>query len=117
MQTLLQTISRPRYVFLAAVVIAMIITVIMLRNIPKQNNSALSYKCFKTDNGWGYDIMVNKKIVIHQDLMGSFPGAAGFSSEQQAKAVAAIVIEKIKSGKIPAISREELQQLGVLSTP
>jgi hypothetical protein len=116
-QTLRQTINRPRYIIGTAIIIAAVITVIELAHIYRQRSPVITYQCFKSSNGWGYDILAKNKIIIHQDVIGSFPGATGFSSEQQAGAVAAIVIEKIKSGKIPAISRSELQQLGVISTP
>jgi Domain of unknown function (DUF4907) len=73
--------------------------------------------CFKTTQGWGYDILVGKKIVIHQSFIPGVPGFQGFTTQQQAQAVAQIVIEKIKSHKQPFISHEQLQQLGIIYAP
>ena len=80
------------------------------------DTSKLSYQCFKTQEGWGYDIMTGKKIIIHQPFVPGVAGNAGFQQEQQAAGVAQIVIEKIKSGQLPIINHQQLQRLNVLHT-
>src|SRR5438874_346400 len=66
----------------------------------------LSYKCFKTEQGWGYDILVDHRILIHQPFVPGIAGRTPFSNNQQADSAAQIVIEKIKSGKLPIISHQ-----------
>jgi hypothetical protein len=78
--------------------------------------SLLNYQCFKTNEGWGYDILAGEKIIIHQPFMPGVPGHAGFKQEQQAAGIAQIVIENIKSGKLPIITHQQLQRSGVLHT-
>jgi hypothetical protein len=80
------------------------------------NVSKLRYQCFKTHEGWGYDILADKKIIIHQPFMPGVPGRAGFKQEEQAARVARIVIEKIKSGQLPVINHQQLQRMDVLHT-
>ena len=80
----------------------------------QQADNALTCHCFKGPQGWGYDILVNKKIIIHQTIIPGMPGFKGFATEQQAQEVAQIVIEKIKSHREPFISHEQLQQSGII---
>jgi hypothetical protein len=102
-----------KIVLLAAFLIAVGSTFFLLA---RGHSDALSYQCYKTTNGWGYDILSGTKIVIHQPFMPGVPGRSGFNQQQHAATVARIVIEKIKSGEMPAISHQQLQRLGVLHT-
>lgn len=70
-----------------------------------------SYKIFKTANGWGYDILVNDTLQIHQELMPVIDDRKSFPKEEQAKQAAMLVIKKLHAGKNPAISRAELDQI------
>jgi hypothetical protein len=88
----------------------------MLTRKPAPKKIILSYHCFQTDNGWGYDITMNHQVVIHQPIIPSATGRNGFATKEQAAAVALIVIEKIKSHEIPSVTHQQLQQLGVLPT-
>lgn len=105
-----------KLVLLAALLIAAGSTVFMLTRKPAPVKKILSYHCFKTDQGWGYDVTLNHKVIIHQPFIPGVPGQTGFSSKEQADTVARIVIEKIKSGEIPALTHQQLQRLGVLPT-
>lgn len=102
-------------VLLAACLFAAGSTVFLLQD-GTANVTLLSYQCFKTNEGWGYDIMAGRKIIIHQPFMPGEPGHAGFKQEQQAASVARFVIEKIKSGQLPVINHQQLQRLDVLHT-
>ena len=104
-------------ILLVACLIAASSTVFLLA---RQNNKTavppLTYQCFKTENGWGYNILADNKIIIRQPFLPGVAGKAGFDQQQQAATVARIVIEKIKSGEMPTISHQQLQRLGVLHT-
>jgi hypothetical protein len=84
--------------------------------LPARQPASLQYQCYQTPHGWGYDILSGNKIIMHQPFIPSVPGHAGFRQQDDAAAVARIVIEKIKSGEMPAISKWELQRLGILDT-
>jgi hypothetical protein len=75
----------------------------------KSNEQDYSYKIYKTHSGWGYDILVNDTLQIHQDFMPVVTAKKGFDNEEQAKAAAVLVIQKLKAGKNPALSRNELE--------
>lgn len=111
----MMTISKKhKLILLAALLFAAGSTVFMLAFRNSGPKFPLSYKCFKTEQGWGYDVLANNNIIIHQPFIPGQPGGAGFSNEQQAAGAAEFVIEKIKSGEIPAINHQQLQRPGVL---
>jgi len=104
-------------VLLAALLIAAGSTFYMLViNPPAPPQGGLHYTCFKTEHGWGYDILVNERTVIHQPFMPDKSGFNGFTTEQEAGAEAQNVIETIKSGQHPLFKQKQLQRPGVLRT-
>jgi hypothetical protein len=86
----------------------------MLASRKKPAAAPISYRCYNTGHGWGYDILSYNKTIVHQPFIPGFPGNNGFSNEQQARTAAQFVIENIKSSGDPALSRQQLQQIGVL---
>ena len=85
-------------------------------------NANLSVEVFKIDSidhngtrGWGYDIMVDGKIYIHQPNIPAIMGNNGFSSEENAQEAGEYIIQKLKNNIVPpSVTPEELDSLGVL---
>jgi hypothetical protein len=108
------TISKThKLVLLVAILFAAGSTIFLLAIKPAPSPKGLSYNCFKTEHGWGYDVLANDQIIIHQPFIPGKSGVNGFSSEKEAGADAQSVIEKIKSGEFPLFSRQQLQRPGV----
>jgi hypothetical protein len=106
-----------KLVLLAALLIAAGSTIFLLATKkPAPPKNGLSYNCYQTGNGWGYDVLVNDHIVIHQPVIPGAQGTNGFSTEQAAGDDAKSVIEKIKSGEFPLFQHQHLQRPGVLRT-
>jgi hypothetical protein len=77
------------------------------------------YRVDSIDNhgirGWGYNVLVDGKIYIHQPTVPAVMGNNGFSSEEKARRAGAYVINKIKNNIIPpSVTPEELDSLEVL---
>ena len=105
-----------KIVLLAAILFAAGSTVFMLVIKPAPPKSGLHYNCFKQENGWGYDVLYNDRILIHQPMIPGKSGASGFASEKEAGADAQTVIEKIKSGEFGPPGQKQQQRSGVLRT-
>jgi serine protease inhibitor ecotin len=71
----------------------------------------IDYKTFHTTNGWGYDILINKKLVIHQQYIPAIPEKKGFDTEEFAKRAAGSVVDKLKNNKLPTLSYAEINQI------
>lgn len=82
----------------------------------------LEVEVFKVDSienngsrGWGYDIIMNGEIHIHQPHIPAVMGNNGFASEEKALKTGEFVIQKIKNNILPPkVTPEELDSLGVL---
>lgn len=77
----------------------------------RRSEAVFSYNIFKTAGGWGYDILVNDTLQVHQDFIPVITNRRAFPKQEQAKLAAELMIRKMKAGKIPAISRSELESI------
>ena len=81
-----------------------------------QTSKILTLKVIDAPNKtFGYEILVDDKALIHQTSIPAVAGIEGFKTAAQAAKVAQFLIEKMrKNDALPAISPDELKQLGVL---
>jgi len=77
----------------------------------RKTTKKIEYKTFHTANGWGYDILINTKLVIHQQYIPAMPEKKGFVTEEFAKRAAGSVVDKLKNNKLPTLSYAEITQL------
>jgi len=75
------------------------------------------YKIFKKDNGWGYEVLVNKKLFIHQEYIPTLAGENIFSERSQAEKTAMLIINKIERGQLPVVTKFEIRQILSETTP
>ena len=77
-------------------------------------NENYTIKTFLLSNDtWGYDILKNDKVFIHQPSIPGKMGNQGFITKEMAFSVAELVVKKIRNGESPpSISVEELTKLG-----
>ena len=68
----------------------------------------IDYKIFHAPSGWGYDILVDKKLIIHQECVPVLAQKKGFATEESAKAVAKVVVQKLRNNEQPTITYAEL---------
>ena len=79
----------------------------------KANLSALIINA--PNNTYGYDILLDGKMMIHQPSIPAMPGNEGFKTKADAKKTAELVISKIRKGEMPpTVSVEELKKLKVI---
>jgi hypothetical protein len=100
-----------RLVITASLIISALIWIISL-NINR--HQSITYRTFEALNGWGYDILVNEQIVIHQDVIPAIDHRKAFTSAAQAAAAAGIVVQKMRHGKVPTLTKAELSTIYVV---
>jgi len=61
--------------------------------------------------GWGYNIFVDNKIYIHQELVPGLPVYKGFSKKEYAEKAARMVMQKMMKKTIPNLTENELTQI------
>ena len=62
----------------------------------------------KLPDGWGYEVMVDDKLFIHQDCIPAISSYKRFASEAEALRIGNRVVDKIKHGHKPTITTGEL---------
>ncbi len=79
-------------------------------------NTGLTYIIIDApDHTFGYNIYMERKLVIHQTAIPGVAGNNGFKTKKNAATIARLVIEKLHSGKIPpAVSISEMKKLNVI---
>lgn len=64
--------------------------------------------------GWGYDLYVNNARTIHQAIIPAIEGNNSFKTEADALKTGTFAADKMRStGALPALTIEELENLGV----
>lgn len=65
--------------------------------------------------GFGYNILIDGALFIHQNSIPSLPGNNAFATKEQAELVADLVIHKLKNNIMPpSVSKQELDSLKIL---
>ena len=68
---------------------------------------------YEINNGYGYSISYNDKLLIKQDLIPAIQNNQAFCNFDDAQKVADLVKEKLKRKENPKISLIELKQLNI----
>jgi len=100
------TIKHSTIVLVISIAVAVVIPFYYLGHTKK-----VDYKTFHTTIGWGYDILVDKRLFIHQECVPVLAEKKGFATEESAKAVARMVVHKVKNNELPTLTYGELTQI------
>lgn len=97
-----------------AVVIAIsviVAAVICYAAINKKNTNRYDSRVFKVVNGWGYDILVNDKLIIHQESVPVLENKQPFQKSDEAMQTAQLVVTKLKKGEPPSLTKFDLEKI------
>jgi Domain of unknown function (DUF4907) len=100
-----------RVVLMAAAFICLAAAAIIHKNNTQQAGRELlpvELHALRFANGWGYAILVNKKVFIHQDCIPAISTFRQFNNREEALLVGRKVVEKLIHGNKPAITVKEL---------
>lgn len=65
--------------------------------------------------GFGYNILIDGAVFIHQSTIPSIQGNKAFNTKEQAEAVAHLMIYKLENNMMPpSVSKKELDSLGII---
>lgn len=77
------------------------------------NTKELTLESLKTNNGWGYVIKNNDKIIIKQSIIPVIQTQKSFKNEEDALKVGNLVLEKLKARTSPTITKKDLILLSI----
>lgn len=96
------------------------ITVASTETIVPQSPSTYKFAAYLCDSsnyllGFGYNIILDDHVFIHQPSIPSIQGNKGFATKVQAEKVAQLVIYKLTHNIMPpSVTTKELDSLGIL---
>lgn len=76
-----------------------------------QSRSQYNIKLLKSDSGWGYDILAENELFIHQPFMPVVEGNVAFPDRNAARKTGKLMVRKLKKNQSPTITREELNHI------
>lgn len=91
--------------------IAVVISFIQWNNSNTKDIQQLESRVYRVKDGWGYDILVNERLFIRQESIPVIEAGKTFSTAEQAKQTAQLVINKLKTGQSPALSKFDLEKI------
>lgn len=78
--------------------------------LPSSSEKA-ELQVFPTDEGWGYQVVVNAKVLIYQPTIPAIPANQSFPTEKSAREAGRLVMKKMKAGKDFSLSTEEVRSV------
>lgn len=102
--------------FLFAFAVLLFVYTQFIRKKPTEDREGkvlVTIKTVHTSAGWGYEVYRNDTLSIVQHTIPAIGGNKGFVSEEQAKAVANLALQKLKAGHFPTIEIRELDSIGI----
>lgn len=79
-----------------------------------QHSSPYKSSVYPVAGGWGYDILVNDSLFIHQESIPALEGNKPFTTKVQAMAAASQLISKLQKGKSPSFSPAEIERIRLI---
>lgn len=91
----------------------MVVLILAIGLVYYLENSAdtYSYKIYKVNDGYGYQVLVNDKLLIKQDFVPTLEGFTAFTTKNQAESAAKQVVSKLRNNEIPALTNTEIDKL------
>ena len=102
-----------KHTLLVVLICILISSGIWLRRYYKETKKDKSVKAliFEGPGGWGYDILVNDSLFIHQEYIPVIDGKEGFPTKEQAENTAQLIINKMNNGHLPTVTTFELEKI------
>ena len=109
--------TKKKYVFVAASLVVLILIIgfsAKLRQADDTNMVKVESATFEVAGGWGYNILIDHKIFIHQEFIPAAQGYKAFSSKEDAEKIAGFQINEIINKKVPDVSVKDLDSLHIV---
>lgn len=63
---------------------------------------------FQLRDGWGYKVLMNKKVMIYQPTIPAIDSTRPFPTEASARRIGTLVVERIKNNQSFSISTDDI---------
>lgn len=90
---------------------ALFLVIILAGIILIERGHSFRVRVFRSEQGYGYDILKNNKPYIHQPFIPAVEGQIPFKDRKSARKTGQLVTKKIRNHKLPSVTKEELDSL------
>ena len=84
-----------------------------LRQKKEKEYVFVELRAFPTPSGWGYDILQDKQVYIHQDIIPVIGGKRSFQTKEQALAIGRRVLDRLNKKQLPDVTLQDLKEEGI----
>lgn len=70
-------------------------------------------KTVAVEGGWSYQILIEDKVYIDQEYIPCISGRQRFQSKEDALKTGRLVLTKLRDGKMPTLTIQEIDSLGI----
>lgn len=91
-----------------------ILAVLFLSLTDCQGNNKYNCRVIRVENGWGYELYNQRKIIVHQEIIPVIEGNSPFLSRKDARKTGKLALQKLYKGRLPVITRQDLDSLKIL---
>lgn len=113
------TLTTKRYLIIVLVSVGMLVTASAVM-LSKKNKKAMgsdmlpiALHTLKMKDGWGYEVLVDNKIYIHQDCIPAINSFKKFRTESDAVLIGNRVVDRIKHGQKPVVTLQDISETHV----
>ena len=78
------------------------------REMGSRNEMQPELQTFQLGDGWGYKVLMNKKVMIHQPTIPAIDSLRPFTSEASARRIGSLVVERIKKNQCFSITTDDI---------
>ena len=73
-----------------------------------RNEMQPELQTFQLGDGWGYKVLMNKKVMIYQPTIPAIDSLRPFPSEASARRIGSLVVERIKKNQCFSITTDDI---------
>lgn len=110
MNMTMMTIDRKTVMSGSLVCIALLLSVILSIRAGEENDAerAVQLQTFFSGDGWGYDILIDGKVFIHQPTVPAIDTVMPFPDEESARRIGMLVMERLADKKDISVSLSDI---------
>lgn len=119
---MMKMISKGRKAWLSAIglwLLPVLLFILFLHPLDRGSAGSreLELQTVQSGNGWGYQIMMNRKVLIYQPTIPAIDTVMAFPDEESASRIGSRVLEKVKGNRDFSVTPEEVSEVLALKRP
>ncbi|SIS84512.1 protein of unknown function [Zobellia uliginosa] len=95
------------------VLVMVLVSVAFHLKADEGRKTGLQTQVIEVDEGYGYQILYDNKVLVKQEFIPAIQGKRPFKSMEEAQLIGDVVMEKLKKGDDPFITVSELRHMQI----